>query len=279
MKIKSIKKLDTSFDKYDLEIENNHNFFANEILVHNCRCIATSKGLFSRKGEPIISVPHISEELQSFFDEYPDAVLDGELYNHELKNDFNKICSLVKKKKPTEQDLVESKEHIQYWIYDAITKNPLSYEDRMNIVPDFFDKVSVRYLPYIVVYSTEHIDSCLEEFLNNGYEGAMIRTNAPYENKRSKNLLKYKLKDSDEFILVDILEGKGNWAGYAKKAMLRKDDGTTFEASIAGSQLLCRAWLTYKEYYIDKPTTVEYHGLTPDGIPRFGVIKEFSREM
>ena len=28
----------------------------------------------------------------------------------------------------------------------------------------------------------------------------MIRTNNPYENKRTKNLLKYKIKDSDEFI-------------------------------------------------------------------------------
>lgn len=243
------------------------------------RCIATSKGLFSRKGEPIISVPHISEELQEFFTRFPDVVLDGELYNHDLKNDFNKICSLVKKKKPAKEDLVESKEKIQYWVYDVIANESSSYEKRISFAFEFFKKGMVRHLPFIQVYSEQHIDACLEEFLNKGYEGVMIRTNAPYEHKRTKNLLKYKVKDSDEFILVDILEGKGNWAGYAKKAVLQKPDGKLFEASIAGSQLLCRAWLQYKEFYIDKPTTVEYHGLTPDGIPRFGVIKEFNREM
>lgn len=36
MKIKLIKKIENCGKKYDLEIEGNHNFFANGILVHNC---------------------------------------------------------------------------------------------------------------------------------------------------------------------------------------------------------------------------------------------------
>lgn len=35
VKIKSIKKLDKSYDRYDLRIEKTHNFFANGILIHN----------------------------------------------------------------------------------------------------------------------------------------------------------------------------------------------------------------------------------------------------
>ena len=38
----------------------------------------------SRAGKPIEAIPHILEELESFFAENPDAVLDGELYNHDL---------------------------------------------------------------------------------------------------------------------------------------------------------------------------------------------------
>ena len=255
--------------------------FSESIFVQSkldgLRCIATSKGLFSRKGEPITSVPHIFEELKPFFEHFPDTVLDGELYNHELMDDFNKICSLVKKKKPTQEDLQESKEKIQYWVYDVIVDKLMSYKDRISSFA--FETSSIKRLPYFQVPSEQMIDSFLEKFLNEGYEGAMIRTNNPYENKRTKNLLKYKIKDSDEFIVLDILEGKGNWSGYAKKALLKKHDGTLFEASIAATQLLCKVWLQYKDFYIDKPATVEYHGLTPDGIPRFGVIKEFNREM
>lgn len=36
MKIKSIKKINHDSKRYDLEVEDNHNFFANNILVHNC---------------------------------------------------------------------------------------------------------------------------------------------------------------------------------------------------------------------------------------------------
>ena len=38
-KIKSIKKINSSSLKYDLSIKDNHNFFANNIFVHNCTTI------------------------------------------------------------------------------------------------------------------------------------------------------------------------------------------------------------------------------------------------
>lgn len=36
MKIVSIKKIEKQIAKYDIEVEDNHNFFANGYLVHNC---------------------------------------------------------------------------------------------------------------------------------------------------------------------------------------------------------------------------------------------------
>ena len=70
------------------------------------------------------------------FADYPNTILDGELYNHELKENFNKITSLVRKQKPIRgkndtdksfakkqkafaERLEEAKSTIQYWIYDA----------------------------------------------------------------------------------------------------------------------------------------------------------------
>ena len=35
-KIKSIKKITSTSKRYDIEVKKNHNFFANNILVHNC---------------------------------------------------------------------------------------------------------------------------------------------------------------------------------------------------------------------------------------------------
>ena len=67
------------------------------------RCIAMREGLFTRTGKPIVAVPHIHEELEPFFEKYPNAVLDGELYNHAYKDDFNKIIHLVRKQNLTEE--------------------------------------------------------------------------------------------------------------------------------------------------------------------------------
>ena len=60
------------------------------------RCIFTKDGAYSRTGKEFKNVAHIEEDLKDFFDKYPDTVLDGELYNHDLKKDFEKIISLVR---------------------------------------------------------------------------------------------------------------------------------------------------------------------------------------
>ena len=74
--------------------------------------------MFSRNGKPIISAPHIIDSLRNLFVVNPDLILDGELYADKFANDFNTIVSLVKKTKPTDADLVESKKQIEYHIYD-----------------------------------------------------------------------------------------------------------------------------------------------------------------
>ena len=42
---------------------------------------------YSRTGKPWLNIDHIRMELWDFFQKYPNVILDGELYNHELKND------------------------------------------------------------------------------------------------------------------------------------------------------------------------------------------------
>ena len=57
------------------------------------RCLFTKDGAYSRTGKKFMNVRHIEMSLKSFFDDNPDVVLDGELYNHKLKHDFEKIIS------------------------------------------------------------------------------------------------------------------------------------------------------------------------------------------
>ena len=49
------------------------------------RCLFTKDGAFSRTGKQFMNVKHIENELQPLFSDYPNLILDGELYNHASK--------------------------------------------------------------------------------------------------------------------------------------------------------------------------------------------------
>jgi DNA ligase-1 len=109
--------------------------------------------------------------------------------------------------------------------------------------------------------------------LEHGYEGQIVRLNSPYEEKRSSNLLKRKEFVDQEFELIDIEEGAGNWDGMAKRAICALPDGRQFGAGISGTQSFALKLLQEKDNY--RLVTVKYHALTPDGIPRFPIAIKF----
>jgi len=90
------------------------------------RCIARADGLFTRKGKAIVAVPHIEEALAPYFKQNPQAILDGELYHHQFRDDFNLITSIVRKSKPTPADIARAKDKIQYHVYDCVGENEFS---------------------------------------------------------------------------------------------------------------------------------------------------------
>ena len=79
------------------------------------RCVLDKNGMWTRAGKPITSCPHIWESLKTFIETNPNMIIDGELYNHELKADFNKITSLVRKLKSTPTDIAEVDVPLPVW--------------------------------------------------------------------------------------------------------------------------------------------------------------------
>lgn len=237
------------------------------------RCIARKDGLWTRQGKEIVSVPHISKALEDFFTANPTAILDGELYNHELKDDFNKITSVVRKTKPTALDLEESERLAQYHIYDmGSCQGVFDFRDRKLQALDIWKHDCIRLVPTSDVPDQEALDSLYGQYLESGYEGQMVRTNDKYENKRSKTLLKRKEFLTDEFKVVEMLEGKGNWSGYVKRFVLELPDGTQFGAGVRGSQEVLKNLLGEAT---PQWATLRYFTPTPDGIPRFPVVVDW----
>ena len=69
---------------------------------------------YSRTGKEWKNIEHILAQLKPFFAKYPNVILDGELYNHDLRDDFEKIISLVRKTKPTDEDRLEASKLTQF---------------------------------------------------------------------------------------------------------------------------------------------------------------------
>ena len=245
------------------------------------RCIVTKDGMFSRNGKPIISAPHIFESLKPLFEAYGNIVLDGELYADKFANDFNKIVSLVKKTKPTDADLKESKKNIQYWIYD-LPDNDIQFGyrcDRLNHLFetfDFFNKHCVE-VETNICNDEDEVMGLYEEYVEHGFEGQILRTNGKYENKRSKFLLKHKSFIDEEYTIIGVCEGEGNKTNMVGYMTFETADGKPFKSNVKATFEESEEMFRNRKQLVGKQATIKYFNLTPDGIPRFPYVINIDR--
>ena len=201
--------------------------------LDGARCIIqlNDKGevhAYSRTGKPWLNIKHILQDLKPFFDQQPDVILDGELYNHDLKDDFEQIISLVRTQKPTAHYRSKSKKLVQFHCYDYANGND-NYSTRMNNLghADFYS-YCVKYVPTTELYHYQQAVIKHKAFLKRGYEGAILRLDKPYECKRSYSLQKFKTFHDTEATIVGYEAGKGKREGTLGKFIMQDDDGIEF---------------------------------------------------
>ena len=233
------------------------------------RCIADKNGLKTRTGKEITAVPHIQESLQSFFKKHPNVVLDGELYCDKFDNDFNAICSIVRKSKLTEEDK-ETAKVIEYHVYDTINKNKFS--ERSEFVSQNCDIEYVEIVETQLVADKSELDRLYCQWTDAGYEGQMVRVNSPYENKRSKTLLKRKEFIDSEYTILGYKEGIGNRVGTVGHFVFETKEGISFHSNVKGNRKYISDLLKQGDDLIGKTATIKYFNLTPNGVPRFPYV-------
>ncbi len=248
------------------------------------RCLATKDGFFTRGRKNIEACQHIFEDLKPFFKKNPKVQLDGELYTHEFKNDFEKIIKAVRKssKHATDKDLKLQKK-VQYHVYDVPRVGKYTEEDpydvRRKTLLGLMKKVgtpkSVRFVPTIKIQNEKALLKRHAIYLEKGYEGTMVRNIAMvYKHGRSDNLLKMKEFDEQEFEIIEVHEGKGGLRGHAGTFVLKMKDGTKFRAKMEGSFERLKWIWEHPKSVVGKMCTVMYQGLTnKENVPRFPVAK------
>lgn len=130
-------------------------------------------------------------------------ILDGELYTSSVS--FETLGVLRKTKQLTEQDKLNLAK-IEYHVYDLIDTNKI-FKERNKALKELLHQAThhIVYVPTITVQSEEDIINHHRMFVEQGYEGTMIRNmESLYKcNFRSSDLLKYKDFQDAEFTIVD----------------------------------------------------------------------------
>ena len=176
--------------------------------------------------------------------------------------DFNKTSGLINQK--------GTKKNLVYNIFDIIS--PVSYTERrvyLNTLPDF-PTSNTRIVPILdITNDTDTINRMLDIICDMGGEGLMLNiANAPYENKRSSALLKYKQVQHCDMLVIDIFEGKGKYEGMCGGITCRlvTEDGKDITCDVGSglSDVQRRLWWENPQLIVGHIVEIAYHELTQD---------------
>jgi DNA ligase-1 len=235
------------------------------------RCNISSGTAVSRQGKEFKALGKLVQE----FSASSNYILDGELYSHTHKDNFQEIVSAVKRDEPNH--LTDSVEYHVYDVYHLIGKD---FTDRKQWILDNITETDrIKIVKTYEVANAAELRKKYEDFIALGYEGAIVRNKlgAYKVDGRSKDLLKVKEFQDQEFPIVDAYENKGKQAGQCT-FVCKMPDGTTFGVKPKGTAAQREQyWKDWNSGAIKTGAllTVAYFSMTTSDnpVPRFPIGK------
>ena len=209
-----------------------------------------------------VSAQHITAELLDFFREYPDYVLDGELYIH---GQYLQTISGTARLETWEPRC----EKLEYWVYDLAIPGKI-FTDRYvmltNLEIAMKDSKKIKVLEHFPTNSWGSIQTLHDKWVAEGFEGLVARKpDKFYEfGKRGSTMIKVKMYQEDEAEIID----------YSEKLrdedfcfILQTEDGKVFEAKPIGDREMKKEYLENMNNIIGKKGTYKFFELSKDGTP------------
>ena len=193
------------------------------------RAIWDGEKFISRGQKVFTYVPDYFVELMP-----PGIALDGEIWIS--RNNFKEVSriSTLKIGKSRSQKEIDKiwkgtndNNSVKYMVYD-LPNSIQPFETRMKLLEqiisdrkqvwhDILENVNdcpIKFTKQTKIENMGQLINTYKEFTSKGAEGVMLRApNSPYETKRSKYLLKYKIKDDAEAIVRGYTMGTGKYKG------------------------------------------------------------------
>ena len=228
---------------------------------------------YSRTGKVWQNIEHITLNLYKFFDKHPNVILDGELYNHDFRNDFESIISMVRKQKPTTEDRSKSRDNVQFHCYDIVDETQ-SFQNRNKFIElTLPQSYCIKHVNTMQVYDDNNAKHHHGLHLIDGYEGSIVRTNDTYACKRSHNLRKFKDFQDAEAKIEGWVEGKGKRTGTIGKFLAIDANGVRFGMPVMANYKYLQDNFKLMQGYVGKIATFTYFEKTKIGSYRHPLFK------
>ncbi len=213
------------------------------------------KHLYSRGGL-VINAP------AWFTGQLPDTPLDGELWAG--YGSFARISGLVRKiDLPNDEDW----QGVKFMVFD-LPHSPAMFEDRYWVLKTLVAELRSDVVDVVRQRSVDGnaaLDAMLADVVGRGGEGLILKQRrSVYQASRSNDMLKYKMADDAEAVVIGHLPGKGKYQGMVGALRVALADGREISLGSGLSDALRR----------DPPAkgtlvTYSYNGYTSTGLPRF----------
>ena len=230
-------------------------------ISYPCYCQPKLNGVFaelspdgwirSKTGKYFPAVQHLFNEVKPCF------ILQGELYVHGWP--LQDILSAVSPDVPNALS-----NQIQFWVYDINVEEP-QFRRRALLVNHVIDELHINLTPTNRIENTAEGNDCFAAYLDHGYEGMIYRDWNAYP---GEGVTKRKPFFDEEFLCIDVIEGKGKRKGHVGRFVLKSlTTGVVFNCG--GGQV---SYNDLANYWINPPLnkllTVRYSYKSKDGIPQ-----------
>jgi DNA ligase-1 len=240
------------------------------------RCLIVAQGstvtLYSRNGKEFTSSDHLKSQVREIGASLGDRVFDGEL----TSGNFNESSSSVRKKNSSDDSVVLN-------LFDLLTlsewRDPqLTYKERRKrLVEHYVQTPNIRLVPSYYVGDNKQAHGKYLEFLDQGYEGAIIkRGEGLYRLKKHHDWMKLKEVNDVDLQVTHLVPGEGKYLNMLGAAVVSYRGRNVNIGSGWSDAERVKYWEDPK-LLIGKVIEIQYHQETPDGSlrhPRFAKIRE-----
>lgn len=218
-------------DKYSKEINFEKEEWISQIKCDGCRCICIKENndihFFSRSGKEFLTLGNVKKDIEKYFSDKNNFVLDGEMClvdNKTGRESFQGVMKEITKKNYTM--LTPKYKIFDYLPVENFYKGYFNvrYTDRVHQLPRVGGTLDL--LPYKKIENLEDFKKQETEAIEKGWEGLILKNNnAPYEAKRTKNMLKVKNFNDAEYVIIDT---------YSTTKKMLNDNGIEVDRACMG---------------------------------------------